>query len=406
MAGALVAASPALASIPALSKDPSLLYVEARAASMVGDSARSAELLGSLAASQPNDIELARKAVTEAIGAGQMPLALKLARAIPPGRLPSEARLLLATEEIKRRRPERAIPWLRVKADNGDLTFLEPLVVAWTAAERGQMDSALQTLDEVSINSLLGPVRAEQRAFILLKFRRTAEAEPFARRAIGQSATREVRLRLALADGFLAAGDRARAAIMIDGLGADAPAAQQRILSGRPSGQAIDSLAKAFGETLTAFAGDIARMQRGAPPIGLVQVARYANPQSSSTAMLLALLLQDQGRATDGLNLLRSLPADDALISQIRDVQVRILSDEERHPEAHALAASAAAAPRAGVEDFSRLGDVLQDMQRHNEAADAFGRAVTLAQAQKIKTDLWTLLLLRASALEEVNRWA
>jgi len=44
-------------------------------------------------------------------------------------------------------------------------------------------------------------------------------------------------------------------------------------------------------------------------------------------------------------------------------------------------------------------------MKRHNEAADAYGRAVALAQAQNLKSDLWTLLLLRASAFEDGNRW-
>ena len=52
-----------------------------------------------------------------------------------------------------------------------------------------------------------------------------------------------------------------------------------------------------------------------------------------------------------------------------------------------------------------RLGDVLQSMKRHSEAADAYGRAAALVQAQKLDGELWSLLLLRASALEDANRW-
>jgi Flp pilus assembly protein TadD len=44
-------------------------------------------------------------------------------------------------------------------------------------------------------------------------------------------------------------------------------------------------------------------------------------------------------------------------------------------------------------------------MKRDNEAAGAYGRAVALANAQGRKAELWTLLLLQASALEEANRW-
>jgi Flp pilus assembly protein TadD len=44
-------------------------------------------------------------------------------------------------------------------------------------------------------------------------------------------------------------------------------------------------------------------------------------------------------------------------------------------------------------------------MKRNSEAADAYGRAIALAGAQGQKDNLWTLQLLRASALEDANRW-
>ena len=44
-------------------------------------------------------------------------------------------------------------------------------------------------------------------------------------------------------------------------------------------------------------------------------------------------------------------------------------------------------------------------MKRHSEAADAYGRAIALAQAQGLQSELWPLLLLQASALEEADRW-
>jgi tetratricopeptide (TPR) repeat protein len=156
---------------------------------------------------------------------------------------------------------------------------------------------------------------------------------------------------------------------------------------------------------LTAFSADLARLQRSAPPIGLVQVARYANPQNSGTTALLGLLLAGQDRTDEALALLRTVPANDALISQVRDVQTRILTGEKRFNEAYQVAASAVAAPGADVSDYSRLGDVFQAMKRHAQAADAYGRAVMFARAQNLKSELWTLLLLRASALEDGNRW-
>ena len=396
-------ASPAAARITGL--DPARAYVEARAAAMNGDHARSAELLATIARAAPGESDIARKALGEALGAGRVDLALKLARSNPPSKLASDARLLLVADELRRRRTDHALAWLRVTGDNGDLSFLEPLVTAWTTAERGDLNGALAIIDQVPVNSLLGPLRAEQRAYILLKFRRSADAEPFARRAIGVSGAREGRIRVALADGFLAAGDRARAMVMVEGPNSAAATVRARIAAGRGANQQVDTLAEALSETLTAFGGDLARLQRGAVPVGLVQVARYANPANSSATALLAMLLEAQDRSEEALALLRSVPGDDPLIAQVRDIQVKILNDNKRFTDAYAVAAAAAAAPGASPGDFSRLGDVYSAMDRHGQAAEAYGRAVAAERAQGPNSELWTLLLLHASALEEANRW-
>jgi tetratricopeptide (TPR) repeat protein len=335
-----------------------------------------------------------------------MDLALTLTGKIPAAKLTTDARLLLVTEAVKQRRLDRALPWLTAGGSNGDLSFLAPLLNAWDAAERGDQARAMSSLNQIAANSLLGPLRNEEQALILLKFRRAAEAEPFARRAIGSAGARETRVRLALADGFLAAGDRARATAMIEGMSSDSSAARQRVLAGRPSGEAIDTSAKALSAVLTAFGAELARLQRTAPPIGLVQVARYADPANSGATGLLALLLDADDRSNEALALLATVPANDALISQVRDVQVRILNGDKRYNEAYAIAAAAVRDGNAGMNDYSRLGDVLENMGRHVEAADAFGRAATIATQQGLKTELWPLLLLRANALEQANRWS
>lgn len=192
---------------------------------------------------------------------------------------------------------------------------------------------------------------------------------------------------------------------MVDGMTSDSTAARQRILSGKPSGEAIDTGAKAMSAVLTAFGAELTRLGRSAPPVGLVQVARFADPQNSSPTALLALLYDAQDRSNEALALLATIPQTDALISQVRDAQARILTNDKRYNEAYAIAATAAKAPTAGLSDYSRLGDVLEAMDHHTEAADAYGRALALANAQGMKDDLWSLQLLQANALEESNRW-
>ncbi len=372
---------------------------------MSGEHRRSAELLAALAEMNANDATITRKALAEAVSAGNMELALRLARKLPNARLPVDARLLLIAEELKRGRSDLAIGYLSGPLDEGSLSFFTPLLTAWNSAERRDLAGALEVLNKIPSTALLGPFRDENIAFILLKFRRAAEAEPFALKAIGRAGAREARLRLALADGFLAAGDRKRALAMVREMGTETGTARRRIEAGKRTGQAIDQPAKAYAELLLGMAVDLNRLDNRSLPIAMVQVARYADPRNAAGAVLLALLLDGRGRVAEALEVLRSVPASDPLAAQAHDTEARILVDEKRFDEALRLTRSAASAPDASVSDLARLGDVFAGMKRYNEAADAYARAVRLARAQGLTDELWPLYLLQASALEDADRW-
>jgi tetratricopeptide (TPR) repeat protein len=153
------------------------------------------------------------------------------------------------------------------------------------------------------------------------------------------------------------------------------------------------------------LAVDLNRLNDRALPISMVQVARFADPRNSAGKVLLALLLEDQERSTEALGILNSVPASDPLAGQARDTAARILVDQKKFDEALALAQSSTSARDADVSDFARLGDVLQGSKRYHEAADAYGRALGLAKAQGLQSELWPLYLLRATALESAGRW-
>jgi tetratricopeptide (TPR) repeat protein len=400
-----MASAPATAAVRIASDDPELTYLQARAAAMDGDHARAATLLAGLAQAQPGQADLARKALSEAIAAGQMDLALQLAQRTPAARLTSDARLLLAAGELRRGRDDRAVAWLAPAGASGGLDFLAPLVRAWASADSGDMAGALRVLSAMPANSPLAPMSDEQRAFILLKFRRTADAAPIAEQAAASAGARESRLRLAYADGFVAAGDQAHALAIVQGMGAGTLSAREQIRDRKRNGSVIDSGAKAFSETLIAFAAEVAKLQHAAPPLGLVQVARYADPRNSSTTILLAQVFENDDRPEPALAALRAIPDDDPLAPRARDVQVRILANEKRYADAYALAEPLAVRPDATIDDFTRLGDVYGAMKRQNDAANAYGRAVALAQTQGLKDELWPLLLVQAGSLEEAKRW-
>ena len=360
-------------------------------------------LLAQLAEANAGNKSLGRRAASQAISAGAMQLALRLGRQMPPASLTTDVRLLLAAEELRRGKADRALPFLSPGGDDGDLSFIAPYVRAWAAADRRNLADALTTLEQIPVNSLLGGYRDEQRAYILLKFKMTQDAEPFARRAIGQAARREIQVRLALADGFAAAGDKARAMAMLEAPVAEAETARARIAAGQRLGSAIDNGAEAFGAMLLGLSLDLNRSNSTSLPIRLVQVARYANPGDSSAPIVLGAMLNAQGRTEEALTAFRSVRAGDLLASQARDAETRTLTQGKKYDAALAVAHNALSGPAAGSADFSRLGDVMSSMKRHADAAAAYGRALELAGPQA--ADRWTLLLLKASSLEAAEQW-
>ena len=382
--------------------DPGRTYVTARAASISGNHARAAELYAQLAAAS-SDKDLRQRAINAAISAGDMELALRLVRSSTGAPLSVNSKLLLVADALKRGQDTRAVELLSKSYGGVDFGFWDPLVRAWNAASRRDPTAALSILAGVPRSSAFAPFVDEQSALILLKLGRTAEAEPYARRAIGLAQAREYRLRLALAAGFAAARDRPRALAMLDGISGDTGAIVKALDDRRLDRLVIDSAAEAFADQLIALALEMRRSQRApAAPLNVVQIARFAAPDNSSAAILLGNLLAEQGRLDEALAAYRSLDAADPLRVEALDSEVRALTDANRQEEALRIAMGATSGRGATADDFARLGDAFTAMDRHGEAASAYGQAV--ARSHK-GARLWPLLLLQASALESAGRW-
>jgi len=399
---ALLVPATAQAASPRL--DPARVYLQARAAAISGNYAQSAEMLSRLVDANAASPTIARQAVLEAISAGDMKLALRVAKDLPAQSTPIEARMLQVAEQLRSRNPERSLPLLQGGSDSGELLFLRPFVEAWLYADRKDLNRSLNALNTMPASSLLASLAPEHRALILLRFGRAAEAVPFAKQALEKAGGREQRLRMAFADGFLKAGDRAQALSMVEGLGSDSGRARQRIMQGKPIGMAVDNARIAYSEVALALALELNRLRNREMPISLAQIARYAAPENSAATAALGILLQSRDRTPEALAILRSVSDADPFGSQARDAEVRALLEAKRGPEALAIAQRAVNAPTAGVSDYSRLGDALSELKRYDEAAAAYSRALSLSQTSP-PTERWPLLLLQASALEDANRW-
>lgn len=398
------AAVPALASSPPPSAEELSTYVTARAADALGDPARAAQLFANLAKERPEDMTLRRRAIVGAISAGDMQLALQLGRGMEISATPLDLRLLLVAEELRRGREGRAVEILRTQGGIIDSSFFAPFIEAWALAEKRD-PKALQRLDQVTPGSALAAHVYEQRALIHLKLRKPEDAEPLAKLALASAGGRADRLRLAFSDGFRAAGDKKRALAMLEGGSGALVEGRARIAAGKPTGLAIDSADKAFAELLIGLSLALNRLEDKGLSIAFAQVARHANPGNSAASMLLALMLEQDGRAPDALDILRSIDPADPFANQALDAEIRLLIDSKREAEALQRAHQIATA-RPSADAFARLGVVYVEANRFAEAADAYGRAIALSGQGASSDEPWALHLFRASALEEAGRWA
>ncbi len=383
--------------------DPPRVYLAARAAAIDGNHSRSARLLAQLVDTSTANQSVAKEAVSQAISAGDMKLALRLMKSLPDASTPIEGRFLQVADALRSDDSGRALALLKGASPKEDISFLRPFLAAWAAADARDLQRALAALNTLSPRDVLAGLGPEQRALILLKFGRIAEADPYVQQAIKVGGGREQRMRLAFADSYLVLGDRTRALSMVDGLGPEAPRARARVLAGKAGGARIDNARRALSEVLIVLAAELNRLHNEDMPIALTQIARYAAPENSATAVMLGLMLDDRGRVDEAIAAFRSVRPDDGLATQARDGEVRALRGADRDKEALQAAQRALANGPADASDYARVGDSFAALDRQDEAAAAYSRALQLSGSRP--ENRWPLLLLRASAFEEGNRW-
>ena len=356
-----------------------------------------------MAEADPADRTIARKAIATAIQSGQADLAITLASAIPPNELPIDARLMLAADQLRRGKNKDAAAALQKGVTSTEVDLFGPVMKAWDRTARGK-DDGIELLSQMSAANPLAPIVNEQKAAMLFALDRPDDALPIAQRVLVQSAGRNTRLRLAYADSLIRLKRRDDAMAMLQGDDEALAAARERVAEGKSLGMAIATPSDGYAELLLAMAIDLGREENKALPIALTHVARHANPGNSEGTILLALLYDGDGRSRDALTLLGTVRPDDLLAGEALDIETRILGDRSDYPRALTRAQAATQATGAGPHDFTRLANVLGDMERHTEAAAAYGEAINRTE-RGANPELWTLHLLRAASLEQADRW-
>jgi tetratricopeptide (TPR) repeat protein len=403
-AALLVPAAPARASV----EDASALqaYVRARAADGSGATEQAARNYGAALALAPKNEVLAARALSQAIAAGDRGLALQAARLLDSaGKLAPDGRLLLIGDAFGTRQWKEAGRQIERLEQDEVFSFMTPLLRAWLAQGSGK-GSPLALLQGAKGNALAATYASEHRPLLLLAGGKAREGALALAPLLEDQSIRSQRLRIAAAAMLARKGGRKEALAVLEGEGEALAEARRRLEAGKRLGGEIVAPAAGMAELLSRMAIDLNGQEVPQLALSFARLATFLAPENAESWLIAADLLTGQGRHDAALAALAKVPRDDVFAATAAERRMTVLVEADRTDEALAEARQAAADGPSKIDNWSRLGDILNQSKRHAEAATAYGKALDLAKAgAKTQNPLWALWLLRGSALTQAGDW-
>jgi len=282
--------------------------------------------------------------------------------------------------------------------------FMAPILRAWVA-QGSRRGDPLAILDAAPADSPVQNYVPEVRALIGLARRRDAAATEFAAFA-AQSGARAQRLRIAGAALLARRGDRREALGLLAGSGDALERARQSVQAGRGLPGEIATPAAGVAEFLVRLALDLNAQDVRPLALSFARLGSFLAPDNSEIWLVVGELLSLEERHGPALAALDNIAPTDPFIGTAHDLRARLLAASGRGDSAVAAMRAAAEAPGARVSDWTRLGDLYVELDRHREGADAYARAIALAGEGGPDNPAWALWLIRGGALERAGQWA
>ena len=347
--------SPALA----LTSSQGSLYLRTRAAEALGDVPSANAGFAALMAQDPGNTTIADHAYRQAILGGDTALAVRAAHLLDAQKaLPSDAKLLLALEQIK------GHDWVKARASTEQLAqdrgfgFFAPYLRAWIAVGSGQGDAIalVEGARNIPLAALYYP---EQRALLLIALGRSSEAA----NSLGPQAAAQLPAHVKSAD-------------------------------------------EGLSPLLVHVATDFARQQYVSTGMIMARMATYAAPGNGAAWVILAELLHRMDRGDLALAALGHVDPANPVADDARALRIALLNDSGKHQQALDEALAATRRADADIDDWGRAGDLYLVTGKPREAAEAYAKALARAAARQAPADvLWPILLQQGGALDLAGDW-
>jgi tetratricopeptide (TPR) repeat protein len=405
---ALIVAGLAVSAVPASAtadEHAIAAYVRARAADSVGAYASAVEGYKAALALAPDDATLAARALDEGLEAGDRPLALTAAHALDrAGKLRIDGRLLLLGEALRNRDWRASDAQIAGIEQDDVFSFLVPLLRAWVA-QGSRKGDPIALLDNLTDNPLARSYAGEEKALLLLASGKKKEGLAALQPVLAEAGLRGPRLRIAAASLLARKGDRAQALALLQGESEPLVAARARLGRGGKLKGEIGNPAQGVAELLIRIAADLNGQEVPILAMDFARLATFLAPENNEGWIVVSELLAANGQNDEALAALRNVEADDPFASMVADSRIGLLVAADRTPEALAEAKSEAEGAPRDPSGWKRLGDLLVQVRRYGEGADAYGKAVEIATASGDSDRQWQYLLLQGGAYTQGGRW-
>lgn len=357
------------------------------------------EFLKALAVS-PNNPVLVQKAFYAAAISGR-PEAVELARQLPGNRL---AQLVLGDAAARTGDWQAAEQRFRMLPQSGLTQLLRPLLVAWAQQGAGQTDAALHTLQPYVKGQWFRGIFALHAAMIADLGGQLHQAASFYHIAQTNSPMLNLRLAQILASWQARSGDPAQARHTLADLGKAVPGLAIAIpgLIRTDAQRSVTSATGGMAEAYLALAG--ALRAEGSNPFAMMmlRLAMDLSPESTPARLLAAEIMGDAGDAPAALQMLASVPRDDALFPLVR-LRRALLNQQMGHPQKALRTLRQLAATYHDPVPLIVEGDVLRSERRFQEAIPVYTSAI--AELSRLGRADWSVFYSRGIAYDSIHDW-
>jgi tetratricopeptide (TPR) repeat protein len=411
---------PALAATPVLAvqsaEEPEVNslaggYLAARTADVEKDVESAAHFYRETLKADPGNLFLLERAAVLSASAGEMDQALDFARQLKDASPKNTvAGLITAVEDIRTGDNAAAIETLR-GGDAGVLADLtSALLVAWATFGEGNVDDALNGLDELQGETWYEPFKLLHSGYIALAGGRMSQALDALKAAQAQDAN-AVRITEAYATALAAAGREEEAEKLLNDFlerfpdNALAQSALRSIRAGEPPVSAVVTPVEGAAEALAGVGAAVG--QEGGTEVAYLylRLALHLDPQIAGglAALSLGNLLDANGQGDAAIAVFESIAPGEPFRNMGRLRAALAMERMDEPEDAERTFKQALAADPNSVQTYISYGNMLRGRERFAEAAKIYTGAIDLVPNPGPAD--WSLFYFRGICFERTDEW-